>query len=195
MEYICRVWGKQIKIIGWFLEMEKKKKSPRRLKFNTVQTVVIGFFGVILGGGILLSLPICNQKPIQFTLLGKIILLLLIQVGGLGVIACMSAFFLLLGKKINMKGRITIQQAYGLDTLSGLVKFVIRILKGTFLVEGIGAVLFSLRFIPEFGFIKASVTQSFILFRHFATRVSIYLEVRALYSIQGRGLLILRQCF
>ena len=90
----------------------------------------------------------------QFTLLGKIILLLLIQVGGLGVIACMSAFFLLLGKKINMKGRITIQQAYGLDTLSGLVKFVIRILKGTFLVEGIGAVLFSLRFIPEFGFIK-----------------------------------------
>ena len=44
MEYICRVWGKQIKIIGWFLEMEKKKKSPRRLKFNTVQTVVIGFF-------------------------------------------------------------------------------------------------------------------------------------------------------
>ena len=129
MEYICRVWGKQIKIIGWFLEMEKKKKSPRRLKFNTVQTVVIGFFGVILGGGILLSLPICNQKPIefidalftsvssvcvtglvtivpaeQFTLLGKIILLLLIQVGGLGVIACMSAFFLLLGKKINMKG-------------------------------------------------------------------------------------------
>ena len=105
-----------------------------------------------------MSLPICNQKPIefidalftsvssvcvtglvtivpaeQFTLLGKIILLLLIQVGGLGVIACMSAFFLLLGKKINMKGRITIQQAYGLDTLSGLVKFVIRILKGTFL--------------------------------------------------------------
>ena len=114
--------------------MEKKKKSPRRLKFNTVQTVVIGFFGVILGGGILLSLPICNQKPIefidalftsvssvcvtglvtivpaeQFTLLGKTILLLLIQVGGLGVIACMSAFFLLLGKKINMKGRITIK--------------------------------------------------------------------------------------
>lgn len=117
MEYICRVWGKQIKIIGWFLEMEKKKKSPRRLKFNTVQTVVIGFFGVILGGGILLSLPICNQKPIefidalftsvssvcvtglvtivpaeQFTLLGKIILLLLIQVGGLGVIAACLRF-------------------------------------------------------------------------------------------------------
>ena len=144
----------------------ERKKSPRRLKFNTVQTVVIGFSGDTRGRNTF-ELPICNQKPIefidalftsvssvcvtglvtivpaeQFTLLGKIILLLLIQVGGLGVIACMSAFFLLLGKKINMKGRITIQQAYGLDTLSGLVKFVIRILKGTFLVEGIGAVLF-----------------------------------------------------
>lgn len=159
--------------------MEKEKKSPRKLKLNTVQTVAMGFFGVILGGGILLSLPVCNQKPIefidalftsvsgvcvtglmtvvpaeQFTLLGKLILLLLIQVGGLGVIACMSAFFLLLGKRINMKGRITIRQAYGLDTLSGLVRFIIRILKGTFLVEGIGAVLFAIRFVPEFGFIK-----------------------------------------
>ena len=52
-----------------------------------------------------------------------------------------------------MKGRITIQQAYGLDTLSGMVKFVIRILKGTFLVEGIGAVLFAFKFIPEYGVI------------------------------------------
>ena len=47
MEYICRVWGKQIKIIGWFLEMEKKKKSPRRLKFNTVQTVVTGLVTIV----------------------------------------------------------------------------------------------------------------------------------------------------
>lgn len=159
--------------------MEKKKKSQRRLKFNTVQTVSLGFFGVILIGGILLSLPISNQKPIdfidalftsvsgvcvtglvtivpaeQFTMFGKVILLLLIQIGGLGIIACMSAFFLMLGKRINMKNRITIQQAYGLDTLSGLVRFVIRILKGTFLVEGIGAALFAFKFVPEFGFFK-----------------------------------------
>ena len=50
-----------------------------------------------------------------------------------------------------MKRRITIQQAYGLDTLSGMVKFIIRILKGTFLVEGIGAALFAFKFIPEYG--------------------------------------------
>ena len=87
----------------------------------------------------------------QFTLLGKIILMLLIQIGGLGIIACTVAFFLLLRRKITMKDRIVIQQAYGLDTLSGLVKFVIRILKGTLIVEGIGAVLFAMAFIPQYG--------------------------------------------
>lgn len=154
----------------------EKKNSTRRIRFNTMQKIAIGFFGVIFAGGVLLWLPVCNQKPIaffdslftsvsavcvtglvtivpaeQFTLLGKIILMLLIQIGGLGIIACTVAFFLLLRRKITMKDRIVIQQAYGLDTLSGLVKFVIRILKGTLIVEGIGAVLFAMAFIPQYG--------------------------------------------
>lgn len=144
-----------------------------------MQIVALGFFGVIFLGGVLLWLPFCNQKPIafidalfssvtsvcvtglitivpaeQFTLAGQIVMLVLIQVGGLGVVACMSAFFLIMGKKITMQGRIVIQQAYGLDTLSGLVRFIIRILKGTFLIEGIGALLYAVKFIPEFGVIR-----------------------------------------
>ena len=156
--------------------MKEKKKSPRKVRLSTMQIIALGFFGVIFLGGLILWLPVCNQKPIafidalftsvtsvcvtglvtvvpaeQFTLLGKIVVLVLIQIGGLGVIACTAAFFLLLRKRITMKGRIMIQQAYGLDTLSGMVRFVIRILKGTFLVEGIGAVLFAIKFVPEFG--------------------------------------------
>lgn len=159
--------------------MEEQKKSARRVRLNTMQLIALGFFGVIFLGGVLLWLPFSNQQPIafldalftsvssvcvtglvtivpaeQFTLVGKVILMVLIQIGGLGIIACISAFYLMLGKRISMKRRITIQQAYGLDTLSGLVKFVIRILKGTFLVEGIGAVLFAFKFIPEYGFIN-----------------------------------------
>lgn len=159
--------------------MEEKKKSPRRVRLTTMQIVALGFFGVIFLGGVLLWLPFSNQKPIefidalftsvtcvcvtglvtvvpaeQFTLAGQVIMMLLIQIGGLGVIACTMSFFLILGKRISMKGRILIQQAYGLDTLSGLVKFIIRILKGTFLVEGIGAVLFMIKFIPEFGVLR-----------------------------------------
>lgn len=156
--------------------MKEKTKSPRKVRLSTMQIIALGFFGVIFLGGLILWLPVCNQKPIafidalftsvtsvcvtglvtvvpaeQFTLLGKVVVLVLIQIGGLGVIACTAAFFLLLRKRITMKGRIMIQQAYGLDTLSGMVRFVIRILKGTFLVEGIGAVLFAIKFVPEFG--------------------------------------------
>ena len=159
--------------------MKENAKSPRKIRLSTMQIIALGFFGVIFLGGVILWLPVCNQKPIgfvdalftsvtsvcvtglvtvvpaeQFTLFGKIMVLILIQIGGLGVIACTTAFFLLLRKKITMKGRILIQQAYGLDTLSGIVRFIIRILKGTFLVEGIGAILFSIRFIPEFGAVR-----------------------------------------
>ena len=159
--------------------MKEKKKSVSKINFNTMQKVDIGFLGVIFLGGVLLWLPVCNQKPIaffdafftstsavcvtglvtiipaeQFTLLGKVVLMLLIQIGGLGVIACMTAFFLALRKRITMRDRIVIQQAYGLDTLSGLVRFIIRILRGTIIVEGIGAVLYSLKFVPEFGFLR-----------------------------------------
>lgn len=159
--------------------MDRREKSPRRLRMNTMQIIALGFFGVIFFGGFILWLPFCNQKPIaffdalftsvssvcvtglvtiipaeQFTLAGQIVILILIQVGGLGVIACTALFFLILGKKISMKGRILIQEAYGLDTLSGLVKFIIRIIRGTFIVEGIGAVFFSIRFIPEYGVVR-----------------------------------------
>ncbi len=172
--------------------MEEKKKSSRRVRLTTMQIVALGFFGVIFLGGVLLWLPFSNQKPIefidalftsvtcvcvtglvtvvpaeQFTLAGQFIMMILIQIGGLGVIACTASFFLILGKRISMKGRILIQQAYGLDTLSGMVKFIIRILKGTFLVEGIGAVLFMIKFIPEFGVIKGIWLRYFsILFPH-----------------------------
>ena len=161
--------------------MDAQKKSTRRLRLNTVQLVALGFFGVIFLCGVLLWLPFSIKKPIefidalftsvsavcvtglvtiipaeQFTLAGQIILMLLIQIGGLGIIACISAFYLILGKRITMKTRFTIQQADGLYTMYGLVKFMIRILKGTFLVEGIGAVLFAFQFVPEFGFIKGA---------------------------------------
>lgn len=144
-----------------------------------MQKIAVGFLGVILLGAVLLWLPISNRQPIafadalftavsavcvtglvtitpavQFTVFGKGILLALIQIGGLGVIACMVAFFLIIKKKITMKERVLIQQTYNLDTLSGMVQFVIRILRGTFVVEGIGALLYSIRFIPEFGLVE-----------------------------------------
>lgn len=159
--------------------MDRREKSSRRVRLNTMHIVALGFLGVIFLGGVILWLPVCNQKPIefidalftsvtsvcvtglvtivpaeQFTLFGQVVMMILIQIGGLGVIACMALFFLMLRKKITMKSRILIQEAYGLDSLSGLVKYIIRVIRGTFIVEGIGAVLLSIKFIPEFGIAK-----------------------------------------
>lgn len=144
-----------------------------------MKILAVGFMGVILFGGVLLWLPVCNTEPIafldalftsasavcvtglvtitpatQFTIHGQIILLVLIQIGGLGVIACMAAFFLILRKKITVKERVVIQETYNMDAPGGMVKFVLRILKGTFFVEGLGAILYAFQFVPEHGLAK-----------------------------------------
>lgn len=144
-----------------------------------MQIIVLGFIGVIFVGGILLWLPVSNQEPItfldalftsttavcvtglvtvvpatQFSLFGKIILLLLIQIGGLGIVACVCAFWIIAKRKITVKERVLIQETYSMDTLGGMVAMVLRIIKGTFLVEGIGAVMLAFQFVPEYGVLK-----------------------------------------
>ena len=161
------------------IHIDEEEWAARKLRLSTMQIVALGFMGIILAGGLLLWLPFSNRHPIslldalftavtcvcvtglvtvvpatQFTLIGKGIMLVLIQIGGLGVIACTSAFFLLLGKKISFRGRQMISQSYGLDTMSGMVKFIIRVLKGTFTVEAIGAVFYSIRFVQDYGVVK-----------------------------------------
>lgn len=145
--------------------MKYRRKSVR---WNTMRILAAGFLGVILLGGVLLWLPISNQQPIafidalftstsavcvtglvtitpqvQFTLFGKIVLLLLIQVGGLGVVACIASFFFLLRKRITVKERIVIQEAYNMDRLGGIVGMLRRVIVGVFLVEGAGALFYA----------------------------------------------------
>ena len=154
-------------------------EALKKIRMNTMQILALGFMGTILLGGVLLYLPICNQQSItfldalftsvtavcvtglvtvvpatQFTLLGKGILLILIQIGGLGIIACVTGFFVILKRRITVRERIMIQETYNMQGLSGMIAFVLRILKGTFIIEGIGALLYAVRFIPEFGFVK-----------------------------------------
>lgn len=156
--------------------MKYRRKSVR---WNTMRILAVGFLGVIFLGGVLLWLPISNQQPIafidalftsttavcvtglititpqvQFTLFGKIVLMLLIQIGGLGVVACIASFFFLLKKRITVKERIVIQETYNMDRLGGIVGMMRRIILGVFVVEGGGAVLYAFQFVPEYGWIK-----------------------------------------
>lgn len=154
----------------------RKKKNTR---WNTLRVTAAGFLGVILLGAVLLYLPVSNTQPIaftdalftsatsvcvtglvtvvpasQFTLFGKVILLLLIQIGGLGVIACGTLFLFLLNKKITIQERVVLKEAYGADRLGGIVKLVRKVILGTFAVEGAGAVLYAFQFIPEYGLVR-----------------------------------------
>ena len=76
---------------------------------------------------------------------------MLIQVGGLGVITVMAGLMVLLNRRIGMGDRLLLQDAFNLNSMSGLVRFVKRVVKGTFFIEGIGALLYMTVFVPDFG--------------------------------------------
>lgn len=141
-----------------------------------MRILAIGFLGVILVGALLLWLPISNTRPIafadalftavsavcvtglmtvtpalQFSQFGKVILLILIQIGGLGVVACMTLFFFILKKKITVRERIVIQESYSMNQLGGIVGMVRKVIYGTFVVEGAGALFYAIQFVPEYG--------------------------------------------
>lgn len=152
----------------------KKKK----IKLSTTHIILLSFLIVIFIGAVLLSLPISSADG-QWTpfvdalftattstcvtglvvgptvstwsTFGHIVMLVLIQVGGLGVITVMAALSLFLHRRMGLSDRLLLQDAFNLDTLSGLGDFVKKVVKGTFLVEGIGALLYMIVFIPKFG--------------------------------------------
>ena len=147
-------------------------------KLSTTQAVMLSFFLAIFVGSILLALPISSSgseavpyidalftattsicvtglvtlpTATTWSTFGHIIILILIQIGGLGIITVLFGFMIILKRKLGLEDRILIQDAFNLNTLSGLVKFVRKVLLGTFVVEGIGALLYMVVFIPEFG--------------------------------------------
>jgi len=150
-------------------------------KFTTTQMITGGFFLAIFLGGLILTLPIASKSR-EFTpfvdalfmsttsvcvtglttvvtvehwsLFGQFVILFLMQLGGLGVVTFLTGILLVLKKRVTLKDRLLIQEAYNLSTLKGLVKLTIKIAKGAFLVEGIGAIIYSIQFIPEYGIMK-----------------------------------------
>lgn len=87
----------------------------------------------------------------SWSIFGQAVILVLIQVGGLGIITIMSGVMILLHKKMGIDDRLLLQDAFNLNSLSGLVKFVKKVLAGTFIVEGVGALLLMTVFVPQFG--------------------------------------------
>ncbi|HAT02031.1 MAG TPA: Trk family potassium uptake protein [Oribacterium sp.] len=150
------------------------------IRISSFQLILLSFFCVILSGGLFLSLPIASvsgetsfldamftavsavcvtglvvhDTASHWTPFGKAIILILIQIGGLGVITISIWFSLITGKKINLFQRITMQDAIGAGQIGGIVRFTKFMLYAAFTIEGIGALLLCPVMITQYGFLR-----------------------------------------
>jgi trk system potassium uptake protein TrkH len=150
----------------------------KRKTLTTTRIIMLGFLIGALAGTIALLLPFSTKRGVSlnffdalfvavsgicvtglstvnigqtFSGFGQVILLLLIQCGGLGVVTFTTLVLVAFHRRITLSERLLLQNAYNLDTLSGLVKLTARITKVTLGIEGIGAVGYALVFVPEYG--------------------------------------------
>lgn len=153
----------------------------KKIKFNAVQVLAIGFLSLVLIGAILLSLPISsisgeytNFLDSLFTstsavcvtglvtlntvehwnLFGQIVIIILIQIGGLGFMSFTALFAIMIKKRITLKERLLLQESMNTFGIQGMVRLIRYILAFTLSVELLGALLFSTQFIPEYGWVK-----------------------------------------
>lgn len=158
--------------------MYKIESTKKNNDINPSMILVIGFATVILLGAILLNAPIASQNnqsvgfvnalftstsavcvtglivvntAEHWSVFGQVVIMFLIQIGGLGFMTMATLIALLMGKRIGLKNRIIMQEALGQFTISGVVRLTIRIIQATFIIEGLGAILLAIRFIPDYG--------------------------------------------
>lgn len=156
--------------------MPENKRRKKHL--TSFQVIILGFAGVILIGTLLLMLPVSSAEGLftpfdealftatsavcvtglvlkdtgsYWSAAGQTIILLLIQIGGLGVVTVAASVSLLSGKKISLMQRSTLQDAISAPKVGGIVRLTRFILKGTFLIEAIGAVMLLPVFFHDYG--------------------------------------------
>ena len=157
-------------------DIKKRHKNLTEFRY-----IAVGFFLTILSGAIMLSLPFSSRDG-QWTnfldslftatsatcvtglvvfdtfrhwsIIGQLVILVLIQIGGMGFISIGVAFSMLLHKKIGLRQRDLMQESVNALEIGGIVRLFSVIIRGTFLIEGIGAVLLAIRFIPDFGILR-----------------------------------------
>lgn len=95
------------------------------------------------------------DTPVYYSFFGQIVILVLIQVGGLGYMTIASLIAILLRQRISLKDRLVLQEALNVLTMEGIVRFVKRIIKITIFVESLGAAILTLRWMSEFPLQKA----------------------------------------
>ena len=152
------------------------KNRPKSL--SATKIIAIAFAAIIFLGACLLNLPAASRSGessgfltalftatsatcvtglvvqdtwLQWSGFGQCVILLLIQVGGLGFMSAATLLVFLLRKRIGLKQRLVMAQALSISDMDGIVRLQKTVLVGSFLVEGIGVLILFARFLPEYG--------------------------------------------
>ncbi|PNV59029.1 Trk family potassium uptake protein [Clostridium sp. chh4-2] len=163
--------------------MKEPKIFQVRNHLSQTQFIAYGFLGIILTGTILLKLPFASKSGIspdwitclftatsascvtglivadtwtQWSLFGQIVIITMIQIGGLGFITIGIFVSMVLRRKIGLKTRGLMQESVSTLQIGGMVKLAKKIIMGTACLEGAGAILLASRFIPEYGFFRGA---------------------------------------
>ncbi|RHM62846.1 MULTISPECIES: TrkH family potassium uptake protein [Coprobacillaceae] len=157
--------------------ISKVKKQNHMLP---TRQIALSFLGVIFVGSLLLSLPIANAKTStsyinhlfiavsatcvtglvtvvpaqQYTLFGQIVIMIMIQIGGLGFLTFLYILLIKIKRKLTLNSKIVLQEALNQSSMNKLPHFIKKVLCFTFGVEAIGAILLSSQFISRYGWIK-----------------------------------------
>lgn len=154
---------------------------PKQKIFSSSRTIIFGFASMIILGTLLLMLPISSKDgtvtpfldclftatssscvtglivrdtATHWSLFGQIVILTMIQIGGMGVITMSILFAIISGKNINIMHRSTMQESISAHKLGGILNLSRFIIITSAIIEALGAVLFSFVFCKEYGFIK-----------------------------------------
>lgn len=150
-------------------------------KLSRVQIIAFGFLGVILIGSLLLMLPFSTRSGqttsyvdalftatsatcvtgltpfdayTHWTLFGQLVILFMIQLGGIGFMTVITMATLFMRHKIGLQNRMLVMESAGTITLSGIGQLVRRIIAGTAIIETTGAAILATQFVPEFGWLR-----------------------------------------
>lgn len=161
------------------MALELNNKKPKAKK-STTRMIAFGFALIILTGTLLLTLPIANKSGHgnllnslftatsatcvtglvvadtyqNWTTFGQLVILCMLQVGGLGFMTIGAYISVLLKKRIGLKEREQLQESVNTLEIAGVVRLVKKIVQGALCIEALGAVLLAFRFIPRFGAVR-----------------------------------------
>ncbi|AEI42292.1 TrkH family potassium uptake protein [Paenibacillus mucilaginosus] len=154
------------------------KPAAKKFELKPPQILVLGFAAIILIGSILLSLPVASAsgQPTPFldalftatsatcvtglvvvdtgthwSVFGQIVIILLIQVGGLGFMTMATLFAFVLKKRISLKERLILQEAMNQGSMEGIVRLIRKVIRYSLTIEAIAAVIFSIRWSFDLG--------------------------------------------